>query len=144
LAKFDPMNRAILEASWGEFLRQLEYKCKWAGKPFIRVDRWFASSKTCSECEEVNPNVKMTNKTWTCPNCNAFHADRDFNAAVNIRREGLRLLESQIVEFQTTPGSGESDARGEGDYDPDENHDVASIDMGKILSEADEEEFNIF
>ena len=82
----------LTDVSWYEFVRCLEYKAKWYGKTLIKVDKNFASSKICSNCGHVeealsNPSIYK----WKCPNCNTYH-DRDINAAINIKNEGLRLL----------------------------------------------------
>ena len=84
--------KSVSNASMGELRRQLEYKAEWYGKNLSVIDRFFPSSQTCSECGYVNKNVKNLNvRKWTCPQCGAIH-DRDVNAAVNIKKEGLRQL----------------------------------------------------
>lgn len=83
--------RSVSDAALGEVLRQLGYKCAWYGRDFVQVSRWYPSSKTCGACGYVNPDVVLGVEEWTCPECGAHH-DRDLNAAVNIEREGLRIL----------------------------------------------------
>lgn len=79
--------RSISDCGWSMFLSMLEYKCD----NLVKIDKWFASSQTCSECGYVNKDVKnLAVRNWTCPNCGARH-NRDFNAAKNIEREGLSL-----------------------------------------------------
>lgn len=75
--------RAISACGWGEFRRQLEYKCVRYGRDLIAVDRWYPSSKTCSACGYLLPELGLSTRRWTCPNCRTRH-DRDINAAKNI------------------------------------------------------------
>ena len=76
------LSRNLADASMSEFLRLLEYKCQAAGTVFIKIDRWFASSKTCNVCGAVNKRLGR-DRQWVCV-CGARH-DRDLNAAHNIR-----------------------------------------------------------
>jgi len=73
------------------FLTYLSYKLEWRGKKLIKVDRFFPSSKKCSVCGHINHELTLSDRTWTCPICGKKH-DRDINAAINIKNEGLRLL----------------------------------------------------
>lgn len=83
--------KSIGDASWGELLRQLEYKAKWYGKTFHQIDRFFPSSKTCNGCQFVIDDLPLLIREWECPNCKQ-HNDRDWNAACNIRDKGLKDL----------------------------------------------------
>lgn len=85
---------AISDASWSEFVRQLEYKAKWGGCTVVKVDRWLPSSKTCSECGHKMEDMNLKIREWDCPSCGVRH-DRDQNAAANILKEGLRLIGQQ-------------------------------------------------
>lgn len=69
----------------------LEYKSSWNERQFIKVDRWFASSKTCSACGSINQELTLSQRSWVC-SCGANH-DRDHNAAKNILKEGLKSLQ---------------------------------------------------
>lgn len=77
--------RSISDAGWGMFVRMLEYKAAWYGRTVIKIDRWFPSSKTCSDCEHQLESLSLSVRTWECPACGRAH-DRDVNAAKNILR----------------------------------------------------------
>lgn len=84
--------KATLDNAWGMFTVMLDYKLQEQGKQLVKIDKFYPSSQTCSVCGCVNKEVKnLSIRKWECPNCGATH-DRDTNAAVNIRNEGLRLL----------------------------------------------------
>lgn len=91
MMKNHKLARSISEQGWGEFSRQLEYKCKWYGREFVKVDRFFPSSKTCSKCGHVVQKMPLNVRSWTCPECDAKH-DRDINAAINILAAGHAVL----------------------------------------------------
>jgi putative transposase len=79
--------KAISDASWGELLRQLEYKAQWYGRTLIQVDRWFPSSKTCSNCGHTLAHLPLSVREWECPLCHARH-DRDINSACTLLAVG--------------------------------------------------------
>lgn len=85
------LNRSILDASPGEFRRQLEYKTRWHGSGLVTVGRWFPSSKTCSGCGAVKTKLSLSERVFECDGCGVA-LDRDVNAAVNIAAEATRLL----------------------------------------------------
>jgi len=77
--------QAITDVAWSSFVNMLKYKCD----NVVQIDRFFASSQTCSKCGFKNQQVKNLNvRSWTCPNCGEHH-DRDLNASINILRAGL-------------------------------------------------------
>lgn len=83
------LRKSILDASWSEFVRQLEYKAEWYGREVVKVDRYFPSSQTCNSCGVKTPSkLSLSQRTWTCNACGTFH-DRDVNAAKNILTAGL-------------------------------------------------------
>ncbi len=81
---------SISDASWGELVRQLEYKCDWYGRTLIKIDRWFPSSKRCGNCGHIMEKMPLNVREWDCPICGAHH-DRDINAAKNILAAGLAV-----------------------------------------------------
>ncbi len=83
--------RAIHEVAFSEIRRQLTYKCDWYGKILEPVDRWYPSSKTCSNCRHKLDELRLDQRQWCCPKCGASH-DRDINAARNLLTQGLRQL----------------------------------------------------
>ncbi|MFG3294532.1 RNA-guided endonuclease InsQ/TnpB family protein [Streptomyces sp. NPDC048179] len=85
------LNQAISDASWSVLLHQLRYKCDWYGRTLVIVDRFFPSTRRCSVCHAMGPKMDLSVRQWTCGECGAQH-DRDVNAAVNLRDEGIRLL----------------------------------------------------
>ena len=84
------LGKSMLDASMGEFRRQLEYKSLWNRKHLSVIDRYFPSSRLHGSCGEINDRLTLSDRTWTC-GCGVI-IDRDLNAAVNIRDEGLRRL----------------------------------------------------
>lgn len=84
--------KSVSDNGWGMFTVFLAYKLAERGKQLVKVDRFFASSQTCSVCGYKNSETKnLSVRAWDCPNCRTHH-DRDVNAAINIRNEGVRLV----------------------------------------------------
>jgi putative transposase len=81
-------SKSIADASWAELVRQLTYKSAWYGRELVKIDRFFPSTKTCSECGTTGHVLPLSVREWTCPDCGTDH-DRDHNAAKNIRTAGL-------------------------------------------------------
>lgn len=77
------LSRHIADASWGEFQRMLEYKTQWYGSKLVIAPRFYPSSKRCSKCGYILPELKLSTRQWICPKCGAFH-DRDINATINL------------------------------------------------------------
>jgi putative transposase len=75
----------------GTFRRMITYKCGWYGKELRLVDRYFPSSRKCSDCEHVAEKMPLDVREWRCSHYCAFH-DRDLNAAKNIMAAGHAVL----------------------------------------------------
>lgn len=88
MVKNRKLAKAISDVAWGQFINILTYKARWYGKNIIKVDRFFASSKTCSHCHHKEHVLPLSVRHWTCPSCHATH-DRDVNAAINIKNQAL-------------------------------------------------------
>ncbi|MEQ9482643.1 RNA-guided endonuclease InsQ/TnpB family protein [Coleofasciculus sp. F4-SAH-05] len=82
---------SISDVGWGIFVNFLSYKLEFEGKVLVEIDRWFPSSKLCSNCHYQVKEMPLEVREWTCPSCGTHH-DRDGNASVNIRAEGIRIL----------------------------------------------------
>lgn len=82
--------KSVSDASWSEFVRQLEYKSRWYGRELIGIDRWYPSSKRCSDCGYALQKLPLNVRKWTCPECGSTH-DRDINAARNVLAAGLAV-----------------------------------------------------
>jgi putative transposase len=80
--------KSISDASWSEFTRQLEYKAQWYGRTLVGIDKWYPSSKRCSDCGHTVVKMPLNIRAWTCPECGSIH-DRDINAARNVLAAGL-------------------------------------------------------
>ena len=89
------LSRAISDVSWSRFVSILSYKCDWNGVKLHKINRWFASSKTCSACGYQTDKLDLSIREWQCLECETNH-DRDINAAINILKRG----ESELVLIQ--------------------------------------------
>ena len=83
--------KSIQDLGLYEFRRQLEYKCQFYGRQLVVINRFYPSSKTCHECRYKNSKLTLNDREWICPVCGK-HIDRDYNAALNILDEGLKLF----------------------------------------------------
>jgi len=99
MIKNHKLSKHIADASWGNFVTLLQYKCDWYGKELIKVNRFYPSSKTCADCGWINQNLKLSDREWTCNNCNTL-LDRDANASRNILKEGLRNISAGTVDYK--------------------------------------------
>ena len=83
--------KSVSDTAFGTFVRMLDYKLKEQGKQLIKIDKWYPSSKLCSSCGEAKKTLDLSERTYHCEACGAV-INRDYNASINIRREGMRLL----------------------------------------------------
>jgi putative transposase len=90
MVKNRKLAKSISDASFSEFYTVLSYKADWYGKEIIKVDRWFASSKICSECDWKNNELTLSDRVFHCQCC-GLTIDRDLNASKNILKEALRV-----------------------------------------------------
>ncbi len=81
--------QSISDVSWGSFFSMLEYKCERYGKTLLEIGQFEPSSKICSRCGYINRNLTLSDREWTCPDCDTHH-DRDINAAMNIKKFALQ------------------------------------------------------
>jgi putative transposase len=99
------LGKSVHDLAFGEFRQWLEHEAMKYDCYVHTVDRWFASSKTCSGCGYKNKDLKLSDREWTCPECGSRH-DRDFNAAVNLMNE--------FIDRYNTAGTAEFQACGDG------------------------------
>ena len=85
--------RSISDVSWSKFVGLLRYKSDWYGREFVQIDKFFPSSKTCSNCGNIKKDLTLKDREYVCSSCGLV-IDRDYNDALNILREGLRILNS--------------------------------------------------
>jgi len=100
MVKNHKLAQSISDVSFSEISRQLEYKCKWYGKEFVKADRWFASSKVCSRCGIKKEKLCLSERVYKCEGC-GLKIDRDLNAAIN------------LANYSPIPKMGRSEACGE-------------------------------
>ncbi|NCO74685.1 MAG: IS200/IS605 family element transposase accessory protein TnpB [Cyanobacteria bacterium] len=93
MVKNHKLAKSVSDCGWGQFCTMLKYKAEWEGKIYLEVDRFFPSSKTCNNCLHQIDKLSLDIRSWKCPKCGTIH-DRDINAAINIRDEGLRILKA--------------------------------------------------
>jgi putative transposase len=94
--------RSIQELSLHRFKEMLRYKAEWYGRDVVEIDRFYPSSKLCSNCGHKNTELKLSDREWTCSSCGTKH-DRDFNAAKNIKKEGERIINIGLSSPELMP-----------------------------------------
>ena len=85
------LGKATYDNGFGQFRTYLAYKCAERGKRLITIDKWYPSSKTCRHCGYIKKDLTLKDREWICPGCGRL-IDRDLNAAINIKNEGLRMI----------------------------------------------------
>ena len=98
MVKNHNLAESICEMNFGEFRRMLEYKARWYNRKIVFVDRFYPSSKICHNCGYANKELKLSDRQWICPQCGNV-IERDYNAALNILDEGLKIIGSSTTEF---------------------------------------------
>ena len=89
MSKALKFGKSVADNGWGMFTTFLNYKLMEQGKQLVKIDKWYPSTKTCSSCGNIK-EMKLSERVYLCA-C-GFHMDRDHNAALNIKKEGIRLL----------------------------------------------------
>lgn len=87
--------KSIQELSLYRFKEMMRYKSVWSDRDIVEIDRFYPSSKLCSNCGYKNDELTLKDREWQCPECKTNH-DRDLNAAINIRNEGMKLYKEKI------------------------------------------------
>jgi putative transposase len=95
--------KSISDVGWGTFTNFLAYKLERKGGKLVEIDRWFPSSKLCSNCFYQVSEMPLDVREWTCPHCGTHH-DRDANAAINIRAEGIRIIKAEGAAVSAVGG----------------------------------------
>ncbi|GLR64031.1 RNA-guided endonuclease InsQ/TnpB family protein [Marinospirillum insulare] len=107
MLKNQKLSKHIADASWSGLIHKLEYKAKEQGKHLIKIDQWFASSKTCSCCGYKLEELPLEVRNWQCPACSAWR-DRDINAALNIKAQGILKLKAAGLSVSANGGKRQS------------------------------------
>jgi putative transposase len=95
MVKNHKLAKSISDCGWSKFVDLLKYKSEWYGRELVQIDKFFPSSKLCNVCGYKNKNLQLKDREWTCLNCKIL-LDRDFNAALNILKEGLRIFSEEL------------------------------------------------
>lgn len=93
------LSKAIQDASWYRFTSILDYKSQWYGRNLNRIERFYPSSKTCSNCGWIDKNLTLKNRTFNCQSC-GHTQDRDLNAAINI--ENFKINRDELAQINAS------------------------------------------
>lgn len=102
-------SKSVGDCSWAKLVNMVKYKADWYGREVVQISRWFPSSKTCIVCHYVKDDLTLDDREWDCPRCGTHH-DRDHNASVNIRQQGLNLLNRR--NYGASLGTGSKTVKG--------------------------------
>jgi len=94
----------IADASWYSLIQKLAYKAEAQGKHLVKIDQWFASTKTCAGCGHKVEKMPLSIRTWDCAGCGTQGIDRDINAAINIRQQGIVKLRAEGLSVPANGG----------------------------------------
>ena len=100
MMKNHKLAQAFSDVSLGTFYTMLGYKANWNDKTVVKIDRFFPSSKTCNVCNYINQDLTLKDREWTCIGCGTKH-DRDFNASINIKKQGINILSGCGMQSDT-------------------------------------------
>ena len=93
MLKNSKLAKHISDCAWSALLNKIQYKAEAVGKHLIKINQWYASTKTCSCCKYKMEKLPLSIRHWKCPSCNAWH-DRDINASINIKEQGIIELKA--------------------------------------------------
>ncbi|MCB5162838.1 transposase [Marinomonas algarum] len=111
MLKNHKLAKNISDAGWSSFFAKLEYKAKRSGCHLIKIDQWYASSKTCHCCGYKVKEMPLSVRKWDCPNCHEKDIDRDINAAINIRAQGVLKMKAEGLSVSAKGGKRKSSVR---------------------------------
>lgn len=97
------LSRAIADAAWGKLIEKLTYKAEDSGKHLVKIDQWYASSKTCHNCDYKREKLCLSEREWDCPKC-YHHHDRDINASLNIEKQTILQLKAAGLSVSARGG----------------------------------------
>ena len=94
MVKNHKLAKSISDCSWSKFVELVKYKCDWYGRELVQIDKFFPSSKLCSNCGNIKKDLTLKDREYQCGLCK-ITIDRDYNASLNILREGLRIFKNK-------------------------------------------------
>ena len=101
MVKNKRLAKSISDVSWSSFVEKLEYKVAENQGYLVKIDRFYPSSKTCSNCGCIKKELKLSERTYKCNEC-GFEIDRDLNASINILNVGLKQIEATVATTGTS------------------------------------------